>query len=107
MKAGIHPEEQREAIIMSLTLIEPGSQPGSDAVSILEEQLAAQINYLIEKDFNRLLNLLYRIDVSEDKIKKALLDNTDPAGQVIAQLIIERQLQKIASRKRFKEEKGL
>lgn len=107
MKTGIHPEEQREAIIMSLTLIAPEAQPGSDPVSMLEEQLAAQINYLIEKDFNRLLNLLYRIDVSEDKIKKALLDNTDPAGELIAQLIIERQLQKITSRKKFREGKGL
>jgi hypothetical protein len=74
--------------------------PEKIALTDLEEKLAAHINYLIEKDFEKLVSLLYRIDVSEKKIKKLLHIYADEnAGKIIAQLIITRQLEKIKSRK--------
>ncbi len=106
MTTGIHANAHREALLSSLALLSPEWEASNDTVSALEEQLADQINFLVEKDFSRLLNLLYRIDVSEEKIKKALLNNSDPAGYVIARLIIERQLQKIAFRKKFTNGEG-
>jgi hypothetical protein len=36
------------------------------------EQLGVFVNQLIEKDFSRLVQLLYRLDVSEIKLKKVL-----------------------------------
>jgi hypothetical protein len=65
--------------------------------------LAAQVNDLIENDFQQLISILYRIDVSEEKLRLLLKENpgTD-AGLIIVNLIIERQLQKIESRKKFK-----
>lgn len=98
--------EKREAVLTALTLMEPEVNIQLERVSELEELLAAHINHLVERDFNKLLNILYRIDVSEEKIKKALLDNSDPAGQVMAELIIERQFEKITARKKFKEGKA-
>lgn len=69
----------------------------------LQQQLAAFINHLMITDFNYLLQLLYRIDVSEEKLKAKLKEfpNTD-AATIIAALVIERQLQKLKSRENFK-----
>lgn len=70
----------------------------------LKEKLSVQINYLIEKDFQKLLSLLYRVDVSEPKLKNLLLEHPgENAGNIIAELIIERQLQKIKSRQEFRQ----
>ena len=73
----------------------------------LENYLAVYINELIDKDFNKLINLLYRIDISEQKLKIALQneDKTISSGKTIAQLIIERQLQKLEFRKKFSKKK--
>lgn len=64
----------------------------------------AYINHLINTDFEKLVFLLYRIDVSEKKIK-ALLDNASSsnAGELIAQAIIERLEEKKASREKYKQ----
>lgn len=69
----------------------------------LHEALATHINYLITTDFSLLISILYRLDISEKKLKQFLNQSTDTtAGDIIAQMIIERQLQKIESRKAFK-----
>ena len=61
--------------------------------------LADRINYLIINDFSKLVQMLYRMDVSEQKIKILLKENPgSDAGRIIAALIIERQMQKIKSR---------
>ncbi|HWC54101.1 MAG TPA: hypothetical protein VG676_11000 [Chitinophagaceae bacterium] len=75
--------------------------------SLLNE-LALFINDLIVNDFTKLVQLLYRIDISEKKLKQLLSDNADKdAGKIIAELIIERQLQKIKSRQQFKSPGGI
>ncbi len=66
----------------------------------LHATLAAYINQLILHQFNDLVFLLYRVDVSEQKLKALLKEYPGvQAGDMIATLIIERQLQKIKSRK--------
>lgn len=61
--------------------------------------LAAAINQMIIQNRDRLIQLLYRMDISEKKLKTLLQEHpqTD-AGQIIAALVIEREQQKIASR---------
>lgn len=67
----------------------------------LEIILTDAINQLIEKDFSKLVMILYRLDVNEAKLKKTLKENAgENAGKLIAGLIIERQLQKQKSRER-------
>lgn len=56
---------------------------------------------LMERDFNGLLNALYRIDVSEQKLKEALALTTDNPAAVITKMILERELQKVATRKKY------
>jgi len=64
----------------------------------LQSALATYINKLILNDFEKLVYLLYRIDINEKHIKQLLQEATTPAGETIAIAIIERQLQKIISR---------
>jgi len=69
----------------------------------LHRAIAAEINFLITSDFSRLISILYRLDISEKKLKDYLqLPGDTPAGKVIAEMIIERQLEKIESRRKFK-----
>ena len=66
-------------------------------------ELSAFINKLLLTNFERLVQLLYRIDVSEMRLKSLLKDNPkEDAGNIIASLIIERQAQKIISKQQFK-----
>ena len=56
----------------------------------------------MEKDFQKLVAILYRLDVSETKLKKLLSENHHAdAALLIADLMIERQVQKIKSRQQF------
>ncbi|MDB5209504.1 MAG: hypothetical protein JWQ30_331 [Sediminibacterium sp.] len=69
------------------------------------EQMASFINDLIDKDFSRLVQILYRLDVSEDKLKSVLLEHpTGDAGNLIAALIIERIAQREKAKELFKQE---
>ena len=66
------------------------------------EQLAAAINDCILTDFDKLLQILYRLDIDEARLR-ALLNEIPgkDAGIIIADLIIDRQAQKIKSRRQF------
>lgn len=66
------------------------------------ELLAQYIHQLINHDFSRLVQLLYRMDISEKKLKQTLATSQTDAGLLIANMMIERELQKIQSRKQFK-----
>jgi hypothetical protein len=69
----------------------------------LRQQLVLHINHLLLNDFNRLVLVLYRVDVSEKKLKELLQVNpqTD-AAIIIADLLIERQQQKIKTKESFR-----
>jgi hypothetical protein len=61
------------------------------------------INELIVHDFSRLVQVLYRIDISETRLKNLLRKNTETdASVIIADLVIERQIQKNEARNQFK-----
>jgi hypothetical protein len=73
----------------------------------LQRQLAEHINHLIKNNFEQLVNLLYRIDVSEAKIKSLLQHNPgQDSAAIIASLIIERQLEKIKTRRQYSQWKS-
>jgi hypothetical protein len=69
----------------------------------IKEILAQHFSSLINNDLNKLVSLLYRLDIDEKKLKTVLQENPgQDASLMIAELVIERQLQKIESRKKFK-----
>lgn len=70
----------------------------------LHDKIAGHLSWLIEHDFEKLVFLLYRIDVDEMKMRNLLDQNKgEDAANLLADLIIERQLQKIRSRQAFKQ----
>lgn len=82
----------------------------SDDISFAEikDKLSYHINELIQHDFQKLVTILYRIDVSEAKLKYLLKENSgEDAGKIIAELIIERQLQKIKSRQEYRPDEDI
>ncbi len=60
------------------------------------------ISQWLDRDYNRFIALLYRIDIPEPALKQALaLRSEDPLAHVIADLIIQRELQKVLLRKKY------
>jgi len=54
-------------------------------------ELETLINDLIKEDFSKLVQLLYRIDVSEVKLKNILKEHpNEDAGKLMAKIVIER-----------------
>jgi len=69
----------------------------------LETLLAERVNRMIRQNFGALVQLLYRVDVSETKLRGLLEENSgEDAAIVIAKLILERQWQKIETRRRYR-----
>lgn len=68
-----------------------------------QNHLAAKINDLIQNDFPRLVQILYRMDISEEKLMEILNEFRDAdTGLIIGRLLIEREDQKIISRKQLR-----
>jgi len=66
----------------------------------LKNELAFYINDLLLHRFEKLVEILYRVDVSQKKLKTVLLENKEKdAGDLIADLLIKRQEEKIAFRR--------
>jgi hypothetical protein len=67
------------------------------------EVLTSSVMYLLLNDMEKLLNILYRIDVNEPKVKAAFAQNNPKLiAPTIAQLILDRELQKAESRRKYK-----
>lgn len=67
------------------------------------QQLAAYLNTLVLHDFEKLIQLLYRVDVAEKKLKAVLQQHpTQDAGLLIADLLINRQREKAVTRQQFR-----
>ena len=75
---------------------------GDDPMNQLHGFLTKLIGYLLEKDFERLLNSLYRIDVSEDKVKTILnLSAPDEIAADLSSAIIAREKKKVETRAQY------
>lgn len=95
-------EEIQKIQDFTLQLLEEKSISFS-SFEAFRKYIIQKINYWIINDFDHLLFILYRIDVHEDKVRSLLNKHKgENAAEIIADLIIERQRQKIASRKLFK-----
>ncbi len=70
----------------------------------LRNWLADKVNLMMQQDMERLFQALYRLDVSEQKVKAALANlEGEPAHFALADLIIERELRKLRSRAWYRE----
>ena len=66
--------------------------------------LTDKMKDMLDKNYNLLINTLYRIDISEKKLAELFSSkNKDSIPDRLADLIIERQIEKIHFRKRYRE----
>lgn len=82
--------------------------PSADLVSLEEfrKYLAEKLKHLLDEKFDTLVNILYKIDISEKKLSELFSgENRDSIPDSLADLIIERQFQKIRLRKLYREGK--
>jgi|TARA_Y100000385_G_scaffold150498_1_gene156056 Ca2+-binding EF-hand superfamily protein len=69
----------------------------------LEVMLHAFISNLLENDFEKLCNVIYRHDVDEIKFNCALeLKNVDERAWSITHLVIDREMEKIKIREKYR-----
>ena len=74
----------------------------ANAYNELLYQISPFISKLIESNYKRLLDLLYRIDVNESKVSALVINpTTGSLAEAISDLIIKRELQKIVIRKNY------
>jgi hypothetical protein len=97
--------EVEKQIIESLEIDEsllPATVSEGEKFKAFRDLLKRRIEELAEKDMEKLMWILYRIDVNEKKLHRVLNEAPpEDFSSIIADLIIERQMQKIESRKKF------
>ncbi|MCX8106239.1 MAG: hypothetical protein N3D80_10265 [Ignavibacterium album] len=82
--------------------------PNSDFEKLEEfkKYLIQRLNEMLNNNFNLLVNTLYRIDISEQKLAELFGNkNKENIPEKLADMIIERQMQKIQFRKKYREGK--
>jgi hypothetical protein len=85
--------------IIRLLDVPGASVSRDDGLSIL----SSAVNDLLVHNPDKLISILYRMDVSEQKIKEMLHSRpNEDAGILIAQLMIDRQEARIIARRTFK-----
>ena len=74
-----------------------------NAYEELFDQIEPHINQLISSNQQKFMGILYRIDLSDEQIKKAVGENTsEPFSAIVTDLIIKRELQKVVIRNHYK-----
>jgi hypothetical protein len=78
----------------------------TNAYEELHEQLIIQISRLIDQNYDKLLSVLYQVDITEREIAQAQLDLPHYNHvEIIAHQVIARELKKILWRFYFKSKK--
>jgi len=104
-KAEVHEvSENISSVFNRFGLDLPLSPSDVENLNQLKIFLTAKLRDLLDNNYNLLVNTLYRIDVNEVKLNELFgSKNRAYIPEALADLIIERQLQKIHFRKKFKE----
>lgn len=109
-------EEEKEQVVEIVKFVEKDFLisdnnsliPSTNHASLedFRKYLTEKLKFLLDEKFDTLVNILYRIDISENKLSQLFFgNNRDSIPSVLADLIIERQLEKLRLRKLYKEGK--
>lgn len=106
-------EQQHELIQATILQIEKDflqnglelSWSKSDITSVaqLATQLTEVFEWLLERDEQRLLQILYRIDLGEEKLQSAMRNNVDQSlAALLSKMVLLREAQKVIIRHHYK-----
>jgi len=71
--------------------------------NMIREKLAILIEHLMQSNFEKLCQAMYRLDVSELKFHKVMTEKpTEEIASSLADLVIEREMQKVRTRIMYK-----
>ena len=102
MKEDAIVKQSYDLIRKDLGLKEEWSFEGVDnSFDRLQNFLEDQIGYLLDYDFNKLLNALYRIDIPESEVK-SLLNGAGNLPQALARAVIIREKEKVLTRLKYR-----
>lgn len=74
-----------------------------NAYEELFDQIEPHIQQMIHSNQSKFMGILYRIDVSDEQIKKAVNENSSESfSAIVSDLIIKRELQKVVIRNHYK-----
>ena len=76
--------------------------PEKKSLEELKLFLSGYIDHLISNNPDKLVSILSRVDVSEKMLKANLQSQDENASRIMAQMIIERQLEKINTREQYR-----
>jgi hypothetical protein len=69
---------------------------------LIRQQMIHAFTWLLDNDISRMMNILYRADVNEERLKSLLISRSQlPSAEVIADEYINRQKQKIETWKKY------
>jgi hypothetical protein len=102
-KTGEDIQDVSELVIRDFSLEEKRDALISNDMQEFRGKLRNLINHMLDNDFERLLVAMYRLDINEHRFKMALSDlNTLNVAQDIADLVIEREMQKVLTRRKYR-----
>jgi hypothetical protein len=80
--------------------------PSQNDLTIIRQHLINRVKQLIARDYQRFLNSLYQIDVNEKKVREIIHSkNKTTIPERLADLIIERQLQRVKTQMLYSKSK--
>ena len=69
---------------------------------LIREKMIHAFSWLLDNDISKMMNILYRADVDEQKLKSLLISSSQlPSAEVVADEYIRRQLQKVETWKKY------
>jgi len=73
------------------------------SAEMIREKMVYAFSWLLDNDISKMMNILYRADVDEDKLKSLLVSRSQlPSAEVIADEYLKRQMQKVETRKKYR-----
>lgn len=86
------------------TTVVPGVSGDEEELERLLDFMASRIESLMATQFEALMSMMYRLDISESKLRQALAaSNPENPAKSLARLIIQRQKQRVATRDKYKQ----
>lgn len=95
--------ELKSLIVHDLHLEKEEEMLQCQNMELLKRNLIEVINMLLLKDYHRLVNAMYRLDIDEKLFRETISGLHSPnVASRLADLVIDREFEKVKSRKKYK-----
>ncbi|MBI5092250.1 MAG: hypothetical protein HZB26_07355 [Candidatus Hydrogenedentes bacterium] len=94
----------QDALVQNWSIVPVAPETEGFGREALLEALKQRVLYLIQHDFNRLMTAMYILDVAEERFKAAMATpgGLDNAAKAVAEVILEREMQKVITRQKYR-----